>query len=754
MKRLLLLPLLSLLTVWSYAVTITVKNINELIQADKNAKPGDIIILANGEWKDVQIKFSSKGTKEQPITFMAETPGMVHITGHSFLKIGGEHLIIDGLYFQKGYAGKNPVIEYRLNKSQVANNCRVTNCAIIDFNNPKRMDENYWIAFYGKNNRLDNSTFRDKKNMGVVIAVILDDERSRENFHSIDHNFFNGRPPLASNSGEMIRVGVSQHCQFNSNTQITDNYFLECDGETEIVSIKSGANVVRNNLFKECQGGVVLRHGDNNTVENNVFLGNYKEGTGGVRVINKGQWVVNNFFYACRGIDFRSPLSVMNGIPNSPAHRYVQVTDAVIINNTFYNCAAASFCEGSDTERTLAPDNVFFANNIFYNNQDSIIYRTSDKIDGFRFTANTVSTDVSQHLAEGFDKTKIAIQKTRIAALPSRLQNKQLNIPDSLQTMAMERLGHKLFNAQGFGDSKLLNNVYYNAVESTGARWLNRTNTSPKTISPSLVKCDNASEVYTALAKAEPVNIVLTGKEYSFHQPILIKAYTTISGQKQTIRFATSNIPAAMMVNGGGHLILTDLIIDGSGVKAKNFVCSDTSGPSNHYNFQMQNTTLQGFDRSNGCESIFFAHKSTVADSIIFDKNKIIDNNTDFMLMTEEKDNKGYYNAEKIRVTNNDVSNLNGTLLNVYRGGNDESTMGPRLIFTANNINNCNADTSALINLHGVQYTTLKSNSFTNSNANGSLIIYRDIVRAHHFLEDNKVNKSGKIDTNEFVTIH
>ena len=56
-----------------------------------------------------------------------------------------------------------------------------------------------------------------------------------------------------------------------------------------------------------------------NTVENNVFLGNGKEGTGGVRIINKGQWVVNNFFYQCRGVDFRSPLSVMNGIPNSPA---------------------------------------------------------------------------------------------------------------------------------------------------------------------------------------------------------------------------------------------------------------------------------------------------------------------------------------------------------------------------------------------------------------------------------------------------
>ena len=79
--------------------------------------------------------------------------------------------------------------------------------------------------------------------MGVLMAVIIDDERSRENFHSIDHNYFGLRIPLASNSGEIIRIGVSQHCEFNSNTQITDNFFEHCDGETEIISIKSGSNV-------------------------------------------------------------------------------------------------------------------------------------------------------------------------------------------------------------------------------------------------------------------------------------------------------------------------------------------------------------------------------------------------------------------------------------------------------------------------------------------------------------------------------
>src|SRR5204863_8943371 len=220
------------------------------------------------EWKNVTIALNCTGTKEKPVIFKAQTPGKVILSGNSMLKLGGDFIVVDGLYFLNGYAGDNAVVDFSVNKNELANSCRVTNCVINDFNNPKRMDENNWVLFYGKNNRLDHCSFINKKNMGVLLAVVLDDDRSRENFHSIDHNYFGVRIPLASNGGEIIRVGVSQHCQFNSNTQIVDNYFEHCDGETEIISIKSGSNVVRGNLFKECQGGVVLRHGNNNTVEN------------------------------------------------------------------------------------------------------------------------------------------------------------------------------------------------------------------------------------------------------------------------------------------------------------------------------------------------------------------------------------------------------------------------------------------------------------------------------------------------------
>jgi poly(beta-D-mannuronate) lyase len=99
----------------------------------------------------------------------------------------------------------------------------------------------------------------------------------------------------------------------------------------------------------------------------NLFLGNGKAGTGGVRIINEGNWVLNNFFYRCRGEGFRAPLCIMNGVPNSPAFRYLPVKDALVANNSFVDCAPLGFCEGSDTERSQAPVNVLMVNNLIHN---------------------------------------------------------------------------------------------------------------------------------------------------------------------------------------------------------------------------------------------------------------------------------------------------------------------------------------------------------------------------------------------------
>ena len=750
MKRLLLLTSLFVLCLAGQATTIPVRDITELNTANKQAKPGDIIVLRDGEWNDVIIKLDCQGTAEKPILFKAVTAGKVRITGHSQLKLGGSYIVVDGLSFINGYAGEDAVIEFRISKDKLANHCRVTNCAVEDFNNPKRMDENNWVLFYGKNNRLDHCSFRDKKIMGVLLAVILDDDRSRENFHAIDHNYFGRRPPLGSNGGEIIRVGVSQHCQFNSNTEITDNFFEYCDGETEIVSIKSGSNLIRNNLFKESQGSVVLRHGDNNTVANNIFLGNGKEATGGVRVINKGQWVVNNLFYKCRGTGFRSPLAIMNGIPNSPAHRYVQVTDAVIANNSFYNCSPAAFCEGSDTERTLPPVNVFLLNNTFYNTSDGVVYKAFDNTDGFVFTGNTINKELKQTVAGGFTKTTLIAPVTAGTALPRPTAAVTYAVSDSLQQAAQTRVGQALSAKPYFADAALLNRIRNNALNDCGAAWFKKT-ADAKPIASIRVSCSNADAVYKQLERKEPVIIVLTGNNYSLTRPFQVTKHVRItSAGKTALQFSTAEIFSVFNIGGKGVLALDNLLIDGKGINASHVISSDAGGHSDHYNFSMRNCTIRNTRLST---TFFHAAKSMIADSIVIRNNAFLNNTGSWLLLNEENDDKGYYNAEKIVISNNRFEGQQGTLIDIYRGGNDESTLGPKLFFTGNELRNCKgSDDKAMIRLMGVQYSNIAINRFSACIPAGILIEYKDAVRADHRLQNNEFIHSGRIQKNKFVT--
>lgn len=744
MLRSLLLQCCLLLSFAAFAETIPVKNAEELKAANKRARPGDVIVLQNGEWNNTVIELNCSGTAAQPITFKAQNAGKVLITGKSRLALGGSFIVIDGWYFTSGYAGDDAVIDFRIDKKQLANDCRVTNTVIDNFNNPKRMDENYWVSFSGKRNRIDHCTFQGKKNMGVLMAVILDDDRSRENFHSIDHNYFGERLPLASNSGEIIRVGVSQHCEFNSNTQIVDNYFYHCDGETEIVSIKSCSNVVRNNLFKECQGGVVLRHGNYNTVENNIFLGNGKDGTGGVRIINKGQWVVNNYFYQCRGEGFRSPLSIMNGVPNSPANRYVPVTDAVVMNNSWIDCTPLSFAEGSDTERSVTPSHVVFQGNAFFNTKDKKIYNSYDDISRISFAANAVSNEVPQDVAAGFIKVNASSKKAKPGSTPFNLS---FAVSDSLKQIGSARLKGGLSAKAGY-NNKAFNAVIKNAAHSSGAEWLSKM----KVPAPDPVKmlaAKNGDELAQLLADNGGAAAVITLSDayYEIKQPILITGNITLTSAQKLVRFSSGDLPYAFQIQGGSSLRLDKFSADFTDLKAKSFIVSDITGSSDHSEFAVSNSN---FTNLNG--TFFNATKYTVLDSVSVRLSIFRNIKGTLFDFNNETDKKGYYNAEHVTISNCTFANNSGQLLGMLRGGNDESTMGPLLAFTNNNIENSTSSSAPLIYLYGTQRSVVTGNTFTNTSKNQTLIQYADGVRAVHSLFDNRFAASGKVITNKFTT--
>src|SRR5256885_15870115 len=81
------LALLFLLSIsMAKATTTLVYNPSELAMAIKKASPGDVILLAKGEWKNANILFEANGTAEKPITISVEQKGLTFLTGNSSLK--------------------------------------------------------------------------------------------------------------------------------------------------------------------------------------------------------------------------------------------------------------------------------------------------------------------------------------------------------------------------------------------------------------------------------------------------------------------------------------------------------------------------------------------------------------------------------------------------------------------------------------------------------------------------------------------
>jgi len=272
----------------------------------------------------------------------------------------------------------------------MAENCKLKNTAIISCNPSNKTLESKWVSMYGKNNTVSNCSFVNKTNSGTLLVVWL--EKDIVPNHIIGNNYFGYRNPNMDNTGkelngqEIIRIGDSHTSMQTAGVKVTDNYFEDCNGETEIISNKSCGNYYSNNIFVRCKGTLTLRHGNNCTVDGNYFIGNGIPGTGGVRIIGENHKVYNNYFQDLKGTDFRAAICMVRGKENSAPNEYFQVKNAVVAFNTMVDCSQSFSINYNNSSCTMPPVGSVIACNVVYIPTTSSELRINVRVDKTRLS--------------------------------------------------------------------------------------------------------------------------------------------------------------------------------------------------------------------------------------------------------------------------------------------------------------------------------------------------------------------------------
>ena len=736
--------------------SIIVSSTSELTDALSKAAKGDNIVLKNGTYKDVNIKFVGEGTEDSPITLSAETAGEVFIEGESSLELSGNYLQVRGLFFRNGHSPKKNVIAFRTSPKDVANYSSVTNCVILDFNNLERDKDNLWVQFYGKHNELSNCYLAGKTNGGPTVRVDLKGNQSIRNYHKIINNHFGPRPRKGGARGETIQLGSSFTSMSPSNTTIANNLFEECNGEVEIISSKTNFNIIKNNVFYKSEGSVVTRHGNYVSVDGNYFIGDGEnENYGGIRIINTGHWVTNNLFYKIKGKNFRSPIAIMNGIPKSPLNRYNQVTDVVVAYNTFVdsdspfqfgvgtNIAQAAVLPKSEI-RSARPLRTEVVNNVIYNSEgDTNPIVEHDKADGVTFKSNVIDNN---GVAIENDKG-LLVKDLSVTNIGSNLAVPVNGFSDvepyngfDFDVITEDLFGKSRKNNNQIGAILSDENINLNLLDKTkyGADWFSNEVETKEATTHTVA---SAFELIEKLNAAESGDVIdLKAGNYQLTNSLVVdKTITIQSSEEVTLNYNGAANSAAFLLQPYGKLLVKNIKLKGA--NSQHAFATLKQNMSNHFGLEVVDSEISNFNYA------LKVYKQAFSEEITFINTTIL-NCENGLELSEETNDRGDYNTEYLTVDNCTFNNVKQNVIDYYRGGYDESTIGGNLLVKNSTFTNCGASEKnrILLNTRGIINVSIKDNVFKNNKVKLIALLWGAKNNSH---SNNTISNSGIIKTEE-----
>ena len=347
------------------------------LSALKNLKAGDVVVWENGVYENVSIKFSGQGSEGQEILLKARTPGQVIFRGKSSLTLYGQFVAAEGFSFTDlDTSSKYSVLTCATGSS----NCRFTNCRIDGSSSEVSAVDSKWVSLYGKQNEVSCCTFLDKRNMGCLFVVWMEDgivpeHRILRNKFTRPYTHYDGNGS-ALNGQESIRIGTSTYSLNDAKCLVQGNWFYNCHGErAEIISNKACGNVYKDNLFEDSVGTLTLRHGNNCVVSGNIFVSSNQADVGGVRIIGEGHLVEKNaMLNLTGGAGYNAGICLVKGESNAALNGYWTVRNVTVSENVMVGCKNSVIINyGKRSTQDSCPEQVTFKDNVIISRSSSAV---------------------------------------------------------------------------------------------------------------------------------------------------------------------------------------------------------------------------------------------------------------------------------------------------------------------------------------------------------------------------------------------
>jgi poly(beta-D-mannuronate) lyase len=352
---------------------------------------GGTFIVKNGTYNNFSISFEKVATSENPIIVKAETVGGVILTGKSsFAFKKSAYITLEGFVFNVTEVGS-------LIKLEGSHHIRVTRNVFEQTTTTSAKwvyiggvydDITIPYQFLSHDNRIDHNIFQNKATPGHYITIDGTNETEQSQYDRIDHNYFKNNSPRAVNEQESIRIGWSEMSKSSGFTTVEFNLFEDCDGDPEIVSVKSSDNIIRHNTFIKSYGTLSLRHGNRNRVEGNYFFGGNKAigtspdnatlYTGGIRVYGKDHVIINNYMQGLNGTKWDAPITLTLGDAidgsSSDLTKHFRPENVLIAYNTLVdnsNGIEIGFSNNGSYSKSV--ENITIANNLITGKLNSLV---------------------------------------------------------------------------------------------------------------------------------------------------------------------------------------------------------------------------------------------------------------------------------------------------------------------------------------------------------------------------------------------